>query len=68
MTGNQVIDAAIDHAESAGYGTGVTRYRLRDWGISRQRYWGCPIRTSRSLPRCGVVYPKKGKPADSTAR
>ena len=43
QTGEAAVDAAIAHAEREGYGKGMTNYRLRDWGISRQRYWGCPI-------------------------
>ena len=36
-------EAAIGELEKRGVGTRKTNYRLRDWGISRQRYWGCPI-------------------------
>ncbi|HUF56718.1 MAG TPA: leucine--tRNA ligase [Thermohalobaculum sp.] len=54
MTGEEAIDAAIAHAEREGYGRGVAKFRLRDWGISRQRYWGCPIPVVH-CGACGVV-------------
>ena len=58
QTGLEAIDAAIDFCEENGVGHGVTKYRLRDWGLSRQRYWGCPIPVVH-CEACGVVPEKK---------
>ena len=57
-TGQEAIDATIDWAEAEGLGLGKTQYRLRDWGLSRQRYWGCPIPVVH-CNSCGVVPEKK---------
>ncbi len=58
QTGDQAVSSAIAHAEAEGYGKGVTKYRLRDWGVSRQRYWGCPIPVVH-CKACGVVPENK---------
>ncbi len=54
QTGDDAVASAIEFCESKGVGRGVTNYRLRDWGISRQRYWGCPIPVIHCA-KCSVV-------------
>ena len=46
--------AAISRVESQGQGEGATVYRLRDWGVARQRYWGAPVPIIH-CPKCGPV-------------
>jgi leucyl-tRNA synthetase len=62
MTADDARAAVISRAESEGWGEGVTQYRLRDWGVSRQRYWGTPIPIIH-CEICGAVpVPKKHLP------
>ncbi|GHH19045.1 leucine--tRNA ligase [Sphingomonas glacialis] len=57
LDGMDVEDAkrvVIQRAEGEGWGTGSTVFRLRDWGVSRQRYWGTPIPIIH-CDACGAV-------------
>jgi leucyl-tRNA synthetase len=50
----QAVDAIAADLKAKGFGDKHVQWRLRDWGISRQRYWGCPIPLIH-CPKCGVV-------------
>ncbi len=54
LTSEQAIDAIADKLAVVGKGEKQTNYRLRDWGVSRQRYWGTPIPIIH-CDKCGTV-------------
>ena len=55
-------EVAINAIETGNFGTKKVSYRLRDWGVSRQRYWGCPIPIIH-CSNCGIVpVPEKDLP------
>lgn len=54
MTYSQAFNALAERFEKAGCGSRQVNFRLRDWGVSRQRYWGCPIPIIY-CPKCDAV-------------
>lgn len=57
LDGKDIVEAkslAIGQIEDMELGQGTVNYRLRDWGVSRQRYWGCPIPVIH-CEACGIV-------------
>ncbi|MCP4702938.1 MAG: leucine--tRNA ligase [Gammaproteobacteria bacterium] len=54
LTSAQAFDAIAAYLEKRSLGQRQVNYRLRDWGISRQRYWGCPI-PMLECPNCGLL-------------
>ncbi|WP_406672606.1 leucine--tRNA ligase, partial [Natronospira sp.] len=62
LTSEQAFDKIADWLEAKGLGRRQVNYRLRDWGISRQRYWGAPIPVI-NCSDCGAVpVPEKDLP------
>jgi leucyl-tRNA synthetase len=60
--GKEAIDAVSEHAAQKGFGRRKVNYKLKDWSISRQRYWGCPIPIIH-CEKCGAVpVPDKDLP------
>jgi leucyl-tRNA synthetase len=62
LPNSDAIARMTQRAEQKGFGKGTVTYRLKDWGISRQRYWGTPI-PMLYCAKCGIVpVPEKDLP------
>jgi leucyl-tRNA synthetase len=62
LSSRQAIERMTEDAEAKGLGKGTVQYRIKDWGVSRQRYWGTPIPIVY-CNACGIVpVPEKDLP------
>ncbi len=62
LTVDEARIEVISKIEKSGFGRAKVNYKIRDWGISRQRYWGCPIPVI-NCKNCGIVtVPKSDLP------
>lgn len=57
ITSKEALTKIAEFVEEKGYGKRTVKYRLKDWGVSRQRYWGTPI-PALYCEKCGVVMEK----------
>ncbi len=64
LVGSEAIKKVTDFAEKQGFGRNKVNFKLKDWLISRQRYWGCPIPIIH-CDKCGAVpVPDKDLPVE----
>ena len=67
LDGLSIKDAqkkVLTDLEKRGYGKETVKYKLRDWGVSRQRYWGCPIPIMYLEDGTAVPVPEKDLPVE----